>query len=147
MRVRDLDGSTLNLRALDGPDAAARFLRTTKNLVGRRGSFLAHQARFHWRYRGALAPHVHAASALTLASIMSPQGLSNTRYLFRRRAPRTHVGGTDLLDPVYTPRHAVDAKFQSWFEPTMVTMADGSLNPAIADDLLRGQRPRPAAVA
>ena len=147
-RLRDLDGSTLNLRALDGEEAAAHFLRTTKNLVGRRGAFLAHQARFHWRYRAALEAHVHLASALTVGSIMSPQGISNSRYLFSRRAPRTHIGGTDLLDPVYTPRHRVDRKFASAFLPTMVTMEDGSLNPAIADDLLRARKGRvTAAVA
>lgn len=147
-RVRDLDGSTLNLRALDGERAAAQFLRTTKNLVGRRGRFLAHQARFHWRYRAALDPHVHLASALTIGSIMSPQGLSNMRYLLRRKAPRTHIGATDLLDPVYTPTQPVDRKFASWFEPTMVTLADGSLNPALADDLTRARKqPVTAAVA
>ena len=144
-KVRDLDGSTLNLRALDGEESAAQFLRTTKNLVGRRRKFLAHQARFHWRYRAALGPHVHAASALTMGSIMAPQGLSNMRYLFSARSPRTHVGATDLLDPVYTPRHRVDAKFATWFEPTMVTLADGSLNPALAEDLLRAGRSRAAA--
>lgn len=148
IRLRDLDGSTLNLRALDGEPGAAHFLRTTKNLVGRRRAFLAHQARFHWRYRAALEPHVHLASALTIGSIMSPQGLSNPRYLFSRRAPRTHVGGTDLLDPVYTPRHAVDPKYASFFKPTLVTMDDGALNPAIADDLLRARKSRvTAAVA
>ncbi|MCR4341018.1 MAG: radical SAM protein [Gemmatimonadaceae bacterium] len=144
-KVRDLDGSTLNLRALDGEEAAAHFLRTTKNLVGRRRSFLAHQARFHWRYRGALEAHVHVASALTIGSIMSPQGLSNMRYLLRARSPRTHIGATDLLDPVYTPSHRVDAKFAASFQPTMVTLADGSLNPALADDLLRARRTRVAA--
>ena len=144
-RVRDLDGSTLNLRALDGEAAVATFLRTTKNLVGRRARFLAHQARFHWRYRAALEPHVHLASALTIGSIMSPQGLSNVRYAFRAKSPRTHVGATDRLDPVYTPSQPVDGRFASWFEPTLVTLADGSLNPALADDLTRAHARRPAA--
>ena len=147
-KVRDLEGSTLNLRSLDGEEAAAHFLRTTKNLVGRKGKFLAHQARFHWHYLDALEPHVHLSSALTIGSIMSPQGLSNPRYLFQSRAPRTHIGGTDRVDPVYTPRHPVAAKYANWFQPTMVTLADGALNPLIADDLLRARRtPATPAVA
>lgn len=147
-KVRDLEGSTLNLRALDGTEAAAHFLRTTKNLVGRKSRFLAHQLRFHWRYLEAFSGVVHLSSALTMASIMAPQGLSNLRYLARPAAPRTHVGGTDRLDPVYTPRHAVDPRYADWFRPTMVTLADGSLNPVIADDLLRSrQAPAMEAVA
>ena len=144
-RVRDLDGSTLNLRALDGEESVAHFLRTTKNLVGRKRKFLAHQARFHWKYLRALEPHVHLASALTIGSIMSPQGLSNFRYLFTPRSQRTHIGRTDLLDPVYAPSQPVDPRFASWFQPTMMTLADGSLNPAISEDLMRGRKSRPTA--
>lgn len=139
-KVRDLEGSTLNLRALDGEERAAEFLRTTKNLVGRRGRFLAHQLRFHWHYLQAFEPQVHLSAALTFGSITMPQALSNTKYLFRRRVERTHIGTTDILDPAYTPRHAVDPRYAHYFNPTMVTLADGSLNPVIADDLLRGQR-------
>lgn len=135
-KVRDLEGSTLTLRALDGEEKAAHFLRTGKNLRGLRKKFLAHQVRMHWRYRSALAPHLHAVSAITLGTTFSPQGLSNTKYLFRRRTPRTHVSTTDRLDVVFTPRERVDRQYESWFEPTMVTLADGSLNPAIAEDLI-----------
>jgi len=135
-KVRDLEGSTLNLKALDGEERAAQFLRTGKNLRGRRAKFLRHQVQLHWRYLSTLPAHLHGVSALTLGSIMSPQGLSNSRYLLRDRRPRTHVGATDVLDRVFTPQTNVDAKYASWFEPTMVTLADGSLNPALADDLL-----------
>jgi hypothetical protein len=135
-KVRDLEGSTLTLRALDGEERAAHFLRTGKNLRGLRAKFLKHQARMHWRYRSALPAHLHAVSAITLGTTFSPQGLSNAKYLLRKRTPRTHISTTDRLDAVFTPRERVDAAFESWFEPTMVTLADGSLNPAIADDLL-----------
>lgn len=136
-KVRDLEGSTLNLRALDGEEAAAHFLRTTKNLVGRRGRFLAHQLRFQWRYLEAFSGVVHLSSALTMGSILAPQGLSNPRVLLQRRAPRTHVGATDRLDPVYTPRFPVADRYADHFRPTMVTLADGALNPVLAPDLLR----------
>ena len=135
-KVRDLEGSTLNMRALDGEERAAEFLRTGKNLRGRRGRFIRHQARLHWRYRAALPAYLHGISALTLGSIMSPQGLSNTKYLLRRRSRRTHIGATDRLDPVFRPNLPIDARYESWFAPTMVTLADGSLNPVLADDLL-----------
>lgn len=135
-KIRDLEGSTLNLKSLDGEARAAEFLKTGKNLRGKRTKFLAHQARMHWRYLSALPAHLHGVSALTIGSIMSPQGLSNSRYLFHRREPRTHIGSTDRLDTVFTPRFPVAAKYESWFAPSMVTLADGSLNPALADDLL-----------
>jgi hypothetical protein len=124
------------MRALDGEERAAEFLRTGKNLRGRRARFVRHQARLHWRYRASLPAHLHGISALTLGSIMSPQGLSNTKYLLRRRSRRTHIGATDRLDKVFKPNQPVDARFESWFAPTMVTLADGSLNPVLADDLL-----------
>jgi radical SAM superfamily enzyme YgiQ (UPF0313 family) len=135
-KVRDLEGSTLNLKALDGEDVAATFLRTGKNLRGKRLKFLRHQAQMHWRYLQALPAHLHGVSALTISSIMAPQGLSNARYLFQQRIPRTHIGATDRLDACFTPQHHVDAKYAHWFEPTMVTMGDGMVNPLLADDLL-----------
>jgi hopanoid C-2 methylase len=135
-RIRDLEGSTLNLRPLDSIEDVTRFLRTGKNLRGRRTKFLRHQLRFQWRYRRALSLDAHAASALTMGSIMSPQGISNARYLLRSRLPRTHVGGTDRLDSVFTPRFRIDARFESWFQPTMVTMPDGSLSDHLAEDAL-----------
>jgi hypothetical protein len=135
-KVRDLEGSTLNLQPLDGVDEVARFLRTGKNLRGKRMRFVGHQARFHWRYRAALPAHVHTGSALTLLSLMSPQGLSNFRYFMRRPAERTHVGATDRLDPVYQPRFRVDGRFERWFTPTYVTKLDGTLNEELAEDAL-----------
>lgn len=144
-RVRGLEGSTLNLRPIDDSlERVAEFLRSGKNLRGKRARFFRHQARFHWRYRTALPPHLHGASAITFGSIMSPQGISNAKYLLRRRASRTHIGTTERLDSVYAPRFRVDARFASWFEPTMVTLGDGTLSPSIADDVLDARYRRTA---
>ncbi len=135
-KVRDLEGSTLNVRPLDDIERVTEFLRTGKNLRGMRAKYFAHQARFHWRYKLALPPLLHGVSLLTIGSIMSPQGISNARYVLAPRAPRTFVGGTDRLDPVFTPQRSVDEKYRDWFRPTMVTDAAGALNPLLVDDLL-----------
>jgi len=145
-RVRDLEGSTLSLRPLDGVEAVADFLRTSKNLRGMRGRHLAHQARFLWRYRRHLSATQAGVSLATLASITGPQSLSNPRYLLRRRPPRTHVSTTERLDVVYTPRTRVAGRFADWFTPTRVTDAAGRLNERLVEDLL-DQRYRRHAVA
>ena len=60
---------------------------------------------------------------------------------------------TERLDAVYTPRLPVAERYRGWFEPTRVTLANGELNPALAEDAMakpkRTRAPRaemPAAV-
>jgi hypothetical protein len=43
---------------------------------------------------------------------------------------------TDRLDCVYEPQRRVASKYESYFRPTMVTTADGSLNQELVDDLM-----------
>lgn len=135
-RVRDLEGSTLSLRPLDSIESVAGFLRGAKNLGGYRRRIVRHQARFLWRYRKSLSTAQSLASTLCVGSIMAPAALSNRRYLFRRRRPRTHVSATERLDDVYRPRMRVAAAYARYFLPTMVTNGAGELNQELAADLL-----------
>ena len=136
VKARDLEGSTLTMRPIDGIDAVANFLRTDKNLASYRRRAMTHQSRLLWRYRRSLIPEQLLASTICMTSILSPKLVSNPRYAMLRKQPRTHVGPTDRLDCVYTPRRRVDAAFESYFRPTLITDAGGQLNPALADDLL-----------
>lgn len=135
-KVRDLEGSTLSLRPIDDIDRAAGFLATDKNLASMRWRAIAHQIRLSWRYRRSMNAFQLTSSASSLGSILHPAGLSNPRYYFRSRRPRTHVSSTDRLDPVYAPARRVDARYESWFRPTRVTDMAGHVNKALADDLL-----------
>jgi hypothetical protein len=135
-KVRDLEGSTLTLRPLDGVHDVAHFIATAKNLRGYAVRHLRRQARFLWRYRRSLAAAQALVSTVIAMSILAPSTVSNPAAVFVRRRPRTHVSTTDRLDPVYTPRQRVGAAFEAYFRPTAITDAAGGLNPALADDLL-----------
>lgn len=135
-KVRDLEGSTLSMRPIDDIESVAGFLGGAKNLRGYRRRFVRHQVRFLWRYRHSLSAAQSLASTVCVGSIMAPAALSNRRYLFRRRQPRTYVSTTDRLDRVYRPSLPVAAAYAHYFAPTMVTDAAGALNEALADDLL-----------
>jgi len=136
LKARDLEGSTLSMQPIDAPERVAHFLRTGKNLKGYRRQAIRHHAQFLRRYRHALMPEQVLASAISLASILSPTTVSNPRLALRRKQPRTHVCTTDRLDCVYQPRLRVDPAHAHYFQPTMITDAAGRLNEALMDDLL-----------
>ncbi len=135
-RLRDLEASTLSLRPLDPIPDVARFIATTKNLVGYRWRHLKRQARFAWRYRRSLGPAHHVMATATCLSVVAPWALSSPRTLLARKHPRTHVSTTDRLDCVYAPVRRVDARFASYFAPTPITDEAGAAHPDVADDLL-----------
>lgn len=137
-RLRDLEGSTLSLSPLDAIEDVADFVAGGKHLRGRRGRALRHQLAHLRRYRNSLSGTQAFISSATMLSIMAPNVTSNPGlWLSRLRArPRTHVSTTDRLDPVYTPGRRIDPRYASYFQPTYITEADGSLNADLAEDLL-----------
>lgn len=136
LKIRDLEGSTLCMRPLDGLAEAARFLGTAKNFVGYRRRVARHQARFLWRYRKSLVWEQALISTLSMGSAVTPNAVASPRQLFLRRQPRTHVATTDRLDCVYEPRWRVDGAYARHFRPTLITDARGELNPDLIDDLM-----------
>ncbi|HEX9628556.1 MAG TPA: hypothetical protein VF961_00940, partial [Pyrinomonadaceae bacterium] len=46
----------------------------------------------------------------------------------KRPRPRTYISTTEPLDHMYTPAFRVDSQFESYFQPTMVTDAEGELH-------------------
>jgi hypothetical protein len=61
--------------------------------------------------------------------VTSPKG-------FRRRkgsGPRTFISSTELLDHLYKPAFPVASRFEGYFQPTMVTNANGQLHGDVAE--------------
>lgn len=143
-KVRDLEGSTLSMRPLDGIDEVARFIATAKNFAGYRARHFRRQLQFQWRYRKSLTPTQSVVSSIIFMSILAPAMVSNPKTLFARRRPRTHVSTTDRLDDVYRPGRRVASAFEASFHPTRLTDEAGELNPTLVDDVLAG---RPASRA
>lgn len=136
-RVRDLDGTTLSLRARDDQPRAEAFVRDLMGFRGRRGRAAEHTARFARRWRSTLGWGRVALAAYNAGILCAPV-LSSAPAGWRRRARRTHVSTTEVLDGVYRPAFPVAAGFASYFRPTMLSDATGRLNEALAPDLLAG---------
>ena len=75
-------------------------------------------------------------SSLTAAAILAPGSFSSPGAMFIHKGPRTNVSTTERLDAVYRPGLPVDARYESWFQPTRITLANGELNPLLEDDAL-----------
>jgi hypothetical protein len=135
-RMRDLEGSTLSLKPVDPIEDVVHFVRNGRNFRGYRARFLKHQARFLWRYRHSLGRDQMLLSSLTAAAILAPGSFSSPGAIFKRKGKRTNVSTTERLDAVYTPRLAVASRYESWFQPTRITLANGELNPLLEEDAL-----------
>lgn len=135
-KMRDLEGSTLSLKPVDPIDEVVHFVRNGRNFRGYRARFLKHQAKFLWHYRHSLGRDQMLLSSLTAAAILAPGSFSSPGAIFKRKGKRTNVSTTERLDAVYSPRLPVDSRFESWFEPTRITLENGELNPLLAEDAL-----------
>ena len=125
LRLRDLDGFTITTVPLDPIEEAVSLVRDLPSLKGYRRKVLAKGLGYihrNWRRLSSIQKGIVMTNVLLLCM---PQ-LNNNPTGFRLRSPpRTHIGGREVLDSVYTPAFKVDSKFQSFFNPTMVTDAAG----------------------
>jgi radical SAM superfamily enzyme YgiQ (UPF0313 family) len=135
-KTRDLEGSTLSMRPLDGVEEVGDFIRRIKYFHGFRGALARHQVRFLRHYRKSLSPVQKFLSSSCVLSLFSPSAVSDPRNLLVRKHPRTHVSTTDRLDCVYTPRLPVSPSLSHCFEPTRITDAAGNLNEELLDDMM-----------
>ena len=134
--MRDLEGSTLSLKPVDPIEDVVHFVRNGRNFRGYRARFLKHQAKFLWRYRHSLGRDHMLLSSLTAAAILAPGSFSSPGAIFKRKGKRSNVSTTERLDAVYTPRLPVESRYESWFQPTRITLANGELNPLLEEDAL-----------
>ncbi len=135
-KTRDLEGSTLSLRPLDGVEEVGDFIRRIKYFHGFRKSMVRHQVRFLQRYHRNLSPAQWLFSSTSMLSLFSPSTVSNPGNLLVPKRWRTHVSTTDRLDCVYTPVRPVASAFASYFEPTTITSLAGDLNEELIDDVM-----------
>jgi len=134
-RVRDLDSTTLSFQPLDSVEEVAAFVRDLQTARGYHGRILAHTRRFARRYRSTL-PWRSLGLALFNAALLCAPVWMNAPTAWRGiSARRTYVSTTDVLDRVYTPAFAVDARYEGYFKPAFVTDQAGCLSEDTAADL------------
>jgi hypothetical protein len=75
-------------------------------------------------------------SSLTAAAILAPGSFSSPGAMFIRKGKRTNVSTTERIDAVYQPCLPVDTRYESWFRPTRITLANGELNPLLEEDAM-----------
>lgn len=144
-KIRDLESTTISLRTLDPLAEAAGFMRDLQSLRGYRMRVLKHSVAFARKYRKRLNRDQMTIALANGALIMAPLMATIPRRIGRRSAPRTFISTTEPLDRFYEPAFRVDAKYEGYFQPTMLTDEHGRISDVIADDVAAG-RPKVAAV-
>lgn len=147
-KLRDMDGSTLVQYPLDPIDEVVAFLRELPNLHGYRARVLRHTAGFLKRYGRRLTSPQLLIALTSAAMIVAPSLASAPSRLGRNRHStmgRTYMSTTEPLDARYRPVFAVDARYEDYFRPTMVTDARGHVTEELAEDLQPSRSSRPMA--
>lgn len=140
-KVRDLDATTLCMRTMDPQSEAVDFMSGLTTLRGYRTRVALHSAKFAKRYRMHFTKDQMLIGLSGGALIASPLMATLPTRIGRRRAPRTFVSTTEPLDYFYDPAFRIDSRYESYFEPTMLTDREGRVSAALAADVEAG-RPR-----
>ena len=140
-KLRDLNGSTLTLKPLDAMDEAIQFVRDLENLSGYRRKIALHSLKLFNRYKGKLKWWQMGQALLSGALIAAPKLTTARSELFKEfqngHIKRTYIGATEPLDSVYSPAFRVDARYESYFKPTLLTDAYGHLSEKLYMDLYK----------
>ena len=138
-KVRDLNSRTLSLRPVDDLETAVHFVRDMDTLRGYRSRVLKHTAEFFRKYRSTLDATQMAIALYNDVYCCAQNVLTAPSAFFRsaRCSPRrTHVSTTEILDPVYAPAFPIDPRYQSYFQPTMLTDKSGEVTDELVEDLM-----------
>jgi hopanoid C-2 methylase len=133
-KLRDLDGTTITQTPVDSLADAVTFMRHLQTFRGHRRRAFKHDLGFVKTYRHKLNP-LQLSIGAGMGLMLSTQSVSTGSLPFRgkrRPAARTFVSTTEPLDHMYDPAFRVEARFQKYFQPTMITGAKGELH----DDIL-----------
>ncbi len=134
-KLRDMDGITIVQKTLDPIDEAVEFVRGAEQFRGLRGRVAKHSVRFFNLYRSKLNPlqlSIGFEQGLLLSAHTLMTSTTALGWLKKRRT-RTYVSTTEPLDDLYTPAFRVDPRFQTHFQPTMVTDKAGNLSGELID--------------
>jgi len=135
-KIRDLDSTTISMDTVDPLDEAARFMRNLQTMRGYRARIVKHQAGFWRRYRRTLSPGQMIWTAGSAAVWAAPLLATGPKGLGGRNRTRTYVSSTEPPDDFYTPAFRVDSRFESHFQPTLLTDGNRDVSEALAEDLL-----------
>ncbi len=126
-----MDGTTIIQRPADPLPDVLRFVDDLQSLRGYRARVLKHSLAFSRLYRKKLTT-MQMVLALGSGLLISAQPLSTSLtglgWIKNRPKSRTYISTTEPLDHMYTPAFRVESRFESYFDPTMVTDQNGQLH-------------------
>jgi hypothetical protein len=130
-KLRDMDGTTVLQKPVDPIDEVVKFVDDLQSMKGFHGRVVKHAARFARIYHSKLTK-MQMVLAVGAGLLVCAQPLTTSFTGFgwakKRPRPRTYISTTEPLDHMYTPAFRVDSHFESYFQPTMVTDAQGELH-------------------
>jgi hypothetical protein len=140
VKLRDLDGKTLSLLPIDPVPEVVRFVKDIQCLAGYRSRILRHQKEFFRIYRKKLPPEamfteIYNSLLLATPNLATAPTQIGRVLMSRFKYKRTFLSTTEAPDPAYTPAFPVDARYQSYFKPTMLTDPAGNLVEELQEDL------------
>lgn len=139
-RLRDMDGSTVVLRPLDPVDDVLNFLQEILTMRGYKLRVINHSLRFIKRYHSTLL-NLQLATCMMNAALLAAYGLATSPTSLRSPSAmgrnRTFLSTTEVLDVVYQPAFHVEARYESYFKPTMITDKHGKLAEEVAESVLQ----------
>jgi hypothetical protein len=135
-RWRDLDPTTISLRTASPLAEAVDLVRDLQSLRGYRAAVVRHTTQFFRTHRN--LDRLQQAILLNNVWQQATYEIGSTvggwlRGVWRGR--RSHVSSTEILDAVYSPAIHLDAEYESYFRPTRLTDATGSLADELEPDL------------
>jgi hypothetical protein len=134
-KLRDMDGSTLVCKPLDPIDDVVAFLGEMMTLRAYRWRVLKHSVNFVKNYYSTLSKTqlgVELVNAALLCAYSLATAPATPLVPTRQGRSRTYISTTEILDAVYTPSFRVASRYESYFQPTMVTDARGHLSKELA---------------
>jgi hypothetical protein len=130
-KLRDMDGTTILQHPVDPISEVVKFVDGLQSMKGYHSRVLKHAARFAKIYHSKLTS-MQMVLAVGAGLLVCAQPLTTSFTGFgwaRKRArPRTYISTTEPLDHMYTPAFRVDSRYESYFQPTMVTDKQGELH-------------------
>ena len=135
-KLRDMDGTTIMQRPVDDMGEVVKFVEDLQSLRGFQKRVIKHSIDFTRIYGRKLTKMqlIFATGAgLLVCAQRLTTSLTGLGWARRPKRPRTFISSTEPLDHMYSPAFRVDARFESYFNPTMVTDKRGELHQDILD--------------
>ena len=134
----------------DPIDEVVPFVRDLPTLRGYRRRIAAKTLRLLMRYGRSMNAFQLALTSANGFLLSAPNVVNAPLRKQAYTVERTCITTTEHVDPLYRPLFRVEERYRHYFEPTMVTDAEGQLSPALRLDYQAdGQRvaPEPAVSA